>query len=169
MFPLDRGWQKHWVAEEKGRGAKWRLGEDGEPIGEQWHWWRHCAHSSTVQADPEPVCWGKCNWGHYLLPGRGPPQGRHRPGGFSQGGHFNTTTNYCISNTDIRALKSSLILILVDSFSLLFQHVRLLSRKQFQLRALMQKARKTAGLSDLYWPTLTTWKHSYLHALWLYC
>lgn len=30
------------------------------------------------------------------------------------------------------------------------QHVRLLSRKQFQLRALMQKARKTAGLSDLY-------------------
>nr|DBA17592.1 TPA: hypothetical protein GDO54_003016 [Pyxicephalus adspersus] len=29
-------------------------------------------------------------------------------------------------------------------------HVRLLSRKQFQLRALMQKARKTAGLSDLY-------------------
>ncbi|XP_030058309.1 tumor susceptibility gene 101 protein [Microcaecilia unicolor] len=30
------------------------------------------------------------------------------------------------------------------------KHVRLLSRKQFQLRALMQKARKTAGLSDLY-------------------
>ncbi|KAG8125729.1 hypothetical protein E2320_020823 [Naja naja] len=30
------------------------------------------------------------------------------------------------------------------------EHVRLLSRKQFQLRALMQKARKTAGLSDLY-------------------
>uniref|UniRef100_A0A8B9HQZ0 Tumor susceptibility 101b n=1 Tax=Astyanax mexicanus TaxID=7994 RepID=A0A8B9HQZ0_ASTMX len=29
-------------------------------------------------------------------------------------------------------------------------HVRLLSCKQFQLRALMQKARKTAGLSDLY-------------------
>ncbi|KAL4613454.1 tumor susceptibility gene 101 protein-like [Arapaima gigas] len=30
------------------------------------------------------------------------------------------------------------------------KHVRLLSRKQFQLRALMQKARKTAKLSDLY-------------------
>ncbi len=39
---------------------------------------------------------------------------------------------------------------LIDSYSLLLQHVRLLSRKQFQLRALMQKARKTAGLSDLY-------------------
>lgn len=38
--------------------------------------------------------------------------------------------------------------VLTDSF--LLQHVRLLSRKQFQLRALMQKARKTAGLSDLY-------------------
>lgn len=30
------------------------------------------------------------------------------------------------------------------------KHVRVLSRKQFQLRALMQKARKTAGLSELY-------------------
>jgi len=39
---------------------------------------------------------------------------------------------------------------LIDSYSPLLQHVRLLSRKQFQLRALMQKARKTAGLSDLY-------------------
>lgn len=39
---------------------------------------------------------------------------------------------------------------LTDSLSLSPQHVRLLSRKQFQLRALMQKARKTAGLSDLY-------------------
>lgn len=48
--------------------------------------------------------------------------------------------------------------ILFNSYSLLLQHVRLLSRKQFQLRALMQKARKTAGLSDLYWPTPTTWK-----------
>lgn len=54
---------------------------------------------------------------------------------------------------------------LIDSPFLLLQHVRLLSRKQFQLRALMQKARKTAGLSDLYWHTPTTWKHSYSHAL----
>ncbi|XP_062845683.1 tumor susceptibility gene 101 protein [Trichomycterus rosablanca] len=35
----------------------------------------------------------------------------------------------------------------LDAF---LKHVRFLSRKQFQLRALMQKARKTAGLSDLY-------------------
>lgn len=40
------------------------------------------------------------------------------------------------------------------------QHVRLLSRKQFQLRALMQKARKVAGLSDLYWPAQINHSHS---------
>ncbi len=46
-----------------------------------------------------------------------------------------------------------LMLCLTSSFVFFCpQHVRLLSRKQFQLRALMQKARKTAGLSDLYWP-----------------
>lgn len=56
---------------------------------------------------------------------------------------------------------------LTDSLSFLLQHVRLLSRKQFQLRALMQKARKTAGLSDLYWPVVDTWKWSYLHVLFL--
>ncbi|XP_048861107.1 tumor susceptibility gene 101 protein-like [Brienomyrus brachyistius] len=38
----------------------------------------------------------------------------------------------------------------VIDLEVFLKHVRLLSRKQFQLRALMQKARKTAGLSDLY-------------------
>ncbi|XP_063145447.1 tumor susceptibility gene 101 protein isoform X3 [Candoia aspera] len=38
----------------------------------------------------------------------------------------------------------------VIDLDIFLKHVRLLSRKQFQLRALMQKARKTAGLSDLY-------------------
>uniref|UniRef100_A0A8D1Y5F6 Tumor susceptibility gene 101 protein n=1 Tax=Sus scrofa TaxID=9823 RepID=A0A8D1Y5F6_PIG len=38
----------------------------------------------------------------------------------------------------------------VIDLDVFLKHVRLLSRKQFQLRALMQKARKTAGLSDLY-------------------
>ncbi|XP_055505603.1 tumor susceptibility 101a [Leucoraja erinacea] len=38
----------------------------------------------------------------------------------------------------------------VVDLEVFLKHVRLLSRKQFQLRALMQKARKTAGLSDLY-------------------
>ncbi|KAK1802257.1 hypothetical protein P4O66_021915 [Electrophorus voltai] len=37
----------------------------------------------------------------------------------------------------------------VIDLDVFLKHVRLLSRKQFQLRALMQKARKTAGLSDL--------------------
>uniref|UniRef100_A0A4W4HKG1 UEV domain-containing protein n=1 Tax=Electrophorus electricus TaxID=8005 RepID=A0A4W4HKG1_ELEEL len=37
----------------------------------------------------------------------------------------------------------------VIDLEVFLKHVRLLSRKQFQLRALMQKARKTAGLSDL--------------------
>uniref|UniRef100_A0A8C1JEU5 Tumor susceptibility 101b n=1 Tax=Cyprinus carpio TaxID=7962 RepID=A0A8C1JEU5_CYPCA len=38
----------------------------------------------------------------------------------------------------------------VIDLDVFLKHVRLLSRKQFQLRALMQKARKIAGLSDLY-------------------
>ncbi|XP_077085484.1 tumor susceptibility gene 101 protein [Siphateles boraxobius] len=38
----------------------------------------------------------------------------------------------------------------VIDLDVFLKHVRLLSRKQFQLRALMQKARKVAGLSDLY-------------------
>ncbi|KAB0360739.1 hypothetical protein FD754_004895 [Muntiacus muntjak] len=38
----------------------------------------------------------------------------------------------------------------VIDLDVFLKHVRLLSRKQFQLRALMQKARQTAGLSDLY-------------------
>ncbi|KAJ8343182.1 hypothetical protein SKAU_G00305110 [Synaphobranchus kaupii] len=38
----------------------------------------------------------------------------------------------------------------VIDLEVFLKHVRLLARKQFQLRALMQKARKTAGLSDLY-------------------
>uniref|UniRef100_A0A8C1X8Q3 Tumor susceptibility 101b n=1 Tax=Cyprinus carpio TaxID=7962 RepID=A0A8C1X8Q3_CYPCA len=38
----------------------------------------------------------------------------------------------------------------VIDLDVFLKHVRLLSRKQFQLRALMQKARKMAGLSDLY-------------------
>ncbi|KAG9260820.1 tumor susceptibility gene 101 protein [Astyanax mexicanus] len=38
----------------------------------------------------------------------------------------------------------------VIDLDVFLKHVRLLSCKQFQLRALMQKARKTAGLSDLY-------------------
>ncbi|XP_077568230.1 tumor susceptibility gene 101 protein-like [Stigmatopora nigra] len=38
----------------------------------------------------------------------------------------------------------------VIDLEVFLKHVRVLSRKQFQLRALMQKARKTAGLSDLY-------------------
>ncbi|XP_012377342.1 tumor susceptibility gene 101 protein isoform X3 [Dasypus novemcinctus] len=38
----------------------------------------------------------------------------------------------------------------VIDLDVFLKHVRVLSRKQFQLRALMQKARKTAGLSDLY-------------------
>ncbi|KAG7265513.1 hypothetical protein CRUP_006657 [Coryphaenoides rupestris] len=38
----------------------------------------------------------------------------------------------------------------VIDLEVFLKHVRLLSRKQFQLRALMQKARKTAGLSELY-------------------
>ncbi|XP_030622032.1 tumor susceptibility gene 101 protein [Chanos chanos] len=38
----------------------------------------------------------------------------------------------------------------VIDLEVFLKHVRLLSRKQFQLRALMQKARKTAGLSSLY-------------------
>ena len=39
----------------------------------------------------------------------------------------------------------------VTDLDIFLKHVRLLSHKQFQLRALTQKARKTAGLSDLYW------------------
>lgn len=51
-------------------------------------------------------------------------------------------------------------------------HARLLSRKQFQLRALMQKAGKTAGLSDLYGPCCQleaglSVKHSFLLLLFL--
>ncbi|XP_059370806.1 tumor susceptibility gene 101 protein-like [Carassius carassius] len=38
----------------------------------------------------------------------------------------------------------------VIDLDVFLKHVRLLSRKQFQLRALMQKARKIAGLNDLY-------------------
>ncbi|KAA0723607.1 Tumor susceptibility gene 101 protein ESCRT-I complex subunit TSG101 [Triplophysa tibetana] len=38
----------------------------------------------------------------------------------------------------------------VIDLDVFLKHVRLLSRKQFQLRALMQKARKIAGFSDLY-------------------
>ncbi|XP_076143002.1 tumor susceptibility gene 101 protein-like [Alosa pseudoharengus] len=38
----------------------------------------------------------------------------------------------------------------VIDLEVFLKHVRILSRKQFQLRALMQKARKTAGLSELY-------------------
>uniref|UniRef100_A0A8C6R3U1 Tumor susceptibility gene 101 n=1 Tax=Nannospalax galili TaxID=1026970 RepID=A0A8C6R3U1_NANGA len=38
----------------------------------------------------------------------------------------------------------------VIDLDVFLKHVRLLSRKQFQLRALMQKARRTAGLSELY-------------------
>ncbi|KAI7814814.1 tumor susceptibility gene 101 protein [Triplophysa rosa] len=38
----------------------------------------------------------------------------------------------------------------VIDLDVFLKHVRLLSRKQFQLRALMQKARKMAGFSDLY-------------------
>ena len=38
----------------------------------------------------------------------------------------------------------------VTDLDIFLKHVRLLSHKQFQLRALTQKARKTAGLSDLY-------------------
>ncbi|XP_063043772.1 tumor susceptibility gene 101 protein-like isoform X2 [Engraulis encrasicolus] len=38
----------------------------------------------------------------------------------------------------------------VIDLDVFLKHVRILSRKQFQLRALMQKARKTAGLSELY-------------------
>ncbi|XP_056604647.1 tumor susceptibility gene 101 protein [Triplophysa dalaica] len=38
----------------------------------------------------------------------------------------------------------------VIDLDIFLKHVRLLSRKQFQLRALMQKARKIAGFSDLY-------------------
>ena len=93
VFPLDWGRQKYRAAEEKGRGAEWSLGEDGEPIREQWHWRRHCAYSAAVQTDPEPLCWRKRNRGHHLLPGRGPAQGRHRPGGFPQGEHVNTAAS----------------------------------------------------------------------------
>ncbi|XP_051982650.1 tumor susceptibility gene 101 protein-like [Xyrauchen texanus] len=38
----------------------------------------------------------------------------------------------------------------VIDLDIFLKHVRLLSRKQFQLRALMEKARKIAGLCDLY-------------------
>uniref|UniRef100_A0AAY4C030 Tumor susceptibility gene 101 protein n=2 Tax=Denticeps clupeoides TaxID=299321 RepID=A0AAY4C030_9TELE len=38
----------------------------------------------------------------------------------------------------------------VVNLEVFLRHVRLLSRRQFQLRRLMQKARKTAGLTDLY-------------------
>ncbi|KAB0379220.1 hypothetical protein FD755_007004 [Muntiacus reevesi] len=38
----------------------------------------------------------------------------------------------------------------VINLDVFLKHVRLLSHKQFQLRALMQKARQTASLSDLY-------------------
>ena len=39
----------------------------------------------------------------------------------------------------------------VIDLDVFLKHVRLLSHKQLQLRALMQRARKTAALSDLYW------------------
>ena len=38
----------------------------------------------------------------------------------------------------------------VIDLDVFLKHVRLLSHNQFQLRALKQKARKTAGLSDFY-------------------
>lgn len=154
LFSPGWSWQEHRPAEEKGRGIKRGFGENGEPVREQRHWRRHCAHSSFVQADPEPVRRGERNWGHNLLSGRSSPQRCHRSRSFPQG--------TLVLFTQFTVVCDGLFLTCIF---FLFQHVRLLSRKQFQLRALMQKARKTAGLSDLYWPTLTTLKQAYLQTL----
>lgn len=149
---LGWGRQEYRAPEEERWRTDWSFGENGESVGEQRHWWRHCSHSTALQADPEPVRGGERHWGHHILPRRGSAPRRHRSGGLSQGWLWDHKSLVCARWSFTIVFSNSLLCCLS---ACLLQHVRLLSRKQFQLRALMQKARKTAGLSDLYWPHAT--------------